>query len=354
MKKSYMIAGALAMTSLAVAALGPAKLAFAGSQLTVTSYGGARQAAERKAYFEPYVKQTGVKITEEEYLGEISKIRAMVESKSVSWDVVVADGVGAVQMCNEGILERIDWKRLGLDQSKFTGADKYECAVPVDNYATVLTYDKDKLPDGPKTIADLFDLQKFPGKRGLLRSPFGNLEWSLIADGVPIKDVYKVLNTPEGVDRAFKKLDTIKKDVVWWQAGAQAPQLLADGQVVMTSGWNGRIYDAVKNSGKHFEIMWDAQEIGQSVYTIPKGGPRLDEAYKFIAFVGSPQVQAGFSRYIPYGPANSEAIAFVDPTILPNLPTAPHHTTSALLIDAVFWGDKGDELRQRFNAWVAK
>ena len=99
-----------------------------------------------------------------------------------------------------------------------------------------------------------------------------------------VKDVYKVLGTPEGVDRAFKKLDTIKKDVVWWEAGAQPPQLLADGQVVMTSAWNGRIYDANKNSGKHFEIMWDAQGLDWDLWAIPKGDPRMDDAYKFIAF----------------------------------------------------------------------
>ena len=107
-------------------------------------------------------------------------------------------------------------------------------------------------PDGPKTIADVFDLQKFPGKRGLQKNPFVNLEWALIADGVPQADVYKVLATPEGVDRAFKKLDTIKKEVVWWEAGAQPPQLLADGQVVMTSAWNGRIHNAIVQDKKPF------------------------------------------------------------------------------------------------------
>ena len=177
-----------------------------------------------------------------------------------------------------------------------------DCAVPTILYATVIAYDKDKLANGPTTIADVFDLQKFPGKRGLQKDPFVNLEWALIADGVAVKDVYKVLNTPEGVDRAFKKLDTIKKDVVWWEAGAQPPQLLADGQVVMTSAWNGRIYDADKNSGKHFEIMWDAQGLDWDWWAIPKGDPRMDDTYKFIAFASSPAAQADQTHYISYGP----------------------------------------------------
>jgi putative spermidine/putrescine transport system substrate-binding protein len=349
--------GLIATVALAAVIGGLAVLpapASAGDTLAITSWGGAYQMSQRKAFFEPYAKATGIKITEEEYNGEIAKIKAMVDSKSVSWDVIDEDSGRAIQGCAEGVLETIDWSKLGLDRSKFIGADKYDCGVPNILYATVIAYDKDKLPNGPTTIADFFDLQKFPGKRGLQKDPFMNLEWGLIADGVAIKDVYTVLGTPEGVDRAFKKLDTIKKDVVWWSAGAQPPQLLADGQVVMTSAWNGRIYDADKNSGKHFEIMWDAQGLDWDLWVIPKGNPRLDDAYKFIAYASGPEQMADQTHYISYGPANKDAIPHVDPGILPHLPTATENMKNALLTDPIFWGDKGDELRQRFNAWLAQ
>ena len=158
-------------------------------------------------------------------------------------------------------------------------------------------------PNGPTKIADLFDLKKFPGKRALQKDPFVNLEWALIADGVAVKDVYKVLGTPEGVDRAFKKLDTIKKDVIWWEAGAQPPQLLADGSVVMTSSWNGRIYDANKNSGKHFEIMWDAQGLDWDLWAIPKGDPRWTTPTSSSPLRARPAAQAEQTHWISYGPA---------------------------------------------------
>ncbi|WP_244552829.1 ABC transporter substrate-binding protein [Bradyrhizobium sp. Ghvi] len=349
-----MIASILAMTGFAAVVLAPAKPAFAGDQLTVTSWGGALQKSMRGAYFEPFSKVTGIKVTEDEWNGEIAKIRAMVESKTVSWDVVDGDRRSAIQLCNEGILEKIDWTRLGLDRSKFIGGDKYDCGVPSFISATVVAYDKDKLPNGPKTMADLFDLKKFPGKRGLWKNPYQNLEWALVADGVATKDVYAVLSTPEGVDRAFKKLDTIKKDVVWWEAGAQPPQLLADGQVVMTSAWNGRVYDAIKNSGKHFGIMWDAEMWGADLWVIPRGGPRLDDAYKFIAFASSAQAQADLTHYISYGPTNKDALALVDAPILPDLPTAPEHMANSIETNHAFWAERGDELRQRFTAWLAK
>ncbi|WP_283808635.1 extracellular solute-binding protein [Bradyrhizobium centrolobii] len=211
-----------------------------------------------EGFFEPFSKTTGIEVVEDEYNGEAAKIRAMVKSKSVSWDVVDGYSVWVNQLCADGVLERIDWKRLGFDRTSSWTAKRMIAGCPSVISATVVAYDRDRLPNGPKTIADLFDTENFPGKRGLWKNPQDNLEWALIADGVPIKDVYKVLGTPEGVERAFKKLDTIKKDVIWWTSGAQPVQLLADGQVVMTSAWNDRISDASKNAGKHFQIMWDA------------------------------------------------------------------------------------------------
>ncbi|MGY3361782.1 putative spermidine/putrescine transport system substrate-binding protein [Bradyrhizobium sp. GM0.4] len=345
---------ALAAFGLAAGTLASAKLAFAGDQLTIVSWGGALQAAVRKAAFEPFTKASGIKITEGEYSGEIAKVRAMVDSKTVSWDVLDASGATAWTMCAHGLLETIDWKKLGLERAKFGDVGKYDCGVPYQVSAVVIAYDKDKLPNGPKTIADLFDTKKFPGKRGLWKNPSPNLEWALIADGVPIKDLYKVLSTPDGVDRALRKLDTIKKDVVWWTAGAQAPQLLADGQVVMTAAFNGRITSAVKESGKHFEIMWDAASQGWDYWVIPKGSPRLDDAYKFLAFGGSAQPQADLTRYIPYGPANPDALALVDPAVLADLPNTPERDAIALHPDNLFYVENGDALRQRFTAWLAK
>ncbi|MGY4430792.1 putative spermidine/putrescine transport system substrate-binding protein [Bradyrhizobium sp. F1.13.1] len=354
MSKFVIRASFLSVIGLTGVALAPAKPAPAVDQLTIVSTGGALQKAQRKALFEPFSNTSGVRITEDESDGGAAKIRAMVDTKTVSWDVVDSGGGAAIQMCNEGVLEPIDWKKLGLDRSKFTDPDEMDCGVPSQSAAAVIAYDKEKLPNGPQIIADLFDLKKFPGKRGLYKSAAYNLEWALIADGVPVKDVYKVLGTPEGVDRAFNKLDTIKKDVIWWTSGAQAPQLLADGQVVMTVAWNGRIYDANKNSGKHFQIIWDAQQPLRDYWVIPKGTRHLDEAYKFIAFAASAQAQADLTRYIPYAPGNRDAMALVDSAILPDLPTAPQNLANPMMSGATFWAEKDHELRQRFTSWLTE
>ena len=154
----------------------------------------------------------------------------------------------------------------------------HDCAVANIVWSTIIAYDSSKIANGPKTIADFFDTAKFPGKRGLRKNPKANLEMALMADGVPAADVYKVLGTAEGVDRAFAKLDSIKGDVVWWEAGAQPPQLLADGEVAMTTAYNGRIFNAVAGEGKPFEIVWDGQVWDLDLWVIPKGSKNKEAA----------------------------------------------------------------------------
>ena len=203
------------------------------TQLSIMSFGGAYQAAQHKAMFEPYTAAKGIKIVEQEYGGEIAKIKAMIQAGNTTIDVVDVDAPTLIQGCDEGIYEKIDWSKIG-DKSEWISGTTSECGVGTIVYATTLAFDGAKLANGPTTIKDLFDTQKFPGKRGLWKNPATNLEFALMADGVAPADVYKVLSTKDGVDRAFKKLDTIKKDVVWWESGAQAPQLLASGEVTMT------------------------------------------------------------------------------------------------------------------------
>lgn len=347
MNKLTMIKGSVAAL---VAAGAFATVAFAADSLTVVSWGGAYQEAQRKTIFEPYKDKAEIK--EEEYNGEIAKIRAMVESGTVSWDVINIDTQTALQGCDEGVLETLDYSKI-IDKAKVLPGAALDCAIGSDVYATVFAYDSSKLTDGPTKIADLFDLAKFPGKRALQKNPFVNLEWALIADGVEPAKVYEVLGTPEGVDRAFAKLDTIKANVVWWEAGAQPPQLLADGEVVMTSAWNGRIANAIKE-GKTFQIVWDGQAPDLDMWGIPKGTPKLEAAYAFLAFASSAEVQSALAPSIPYGPTNIDAVALVDPELAKTLPTYPDNLTAAIPLNPQFWGDNGEELRARFNTWLAQ
>src|SRR3546814_19993340 len=72
------------------------------------------------------------------------------------------------------------------------------------------------------------------------KTPKYSLEFALMADGVPADQVYPTLRTPRGVDRAFRKLDEIKPNVVWWSSISQVPDLLGSREVVMSVTSPGR------------------------------------------------------------------------------------------------------------------
>lgn len=337
-------------------------------EITVVSWGGAYTKSQVEAYHKPFIKDCkGAKIKSQDYNGGIAEIKAQVEGKKVTWDIVDVELSDAIRACDEGLLERIDHSSLpkGDDgtaaKDDFLAGTLYDCAVANIVWSTIFAYDKTKFKGAkPTTMADFFDLKKFPGKRGLRKGAKVNLEFALMADGVPAKDVYKVLDTKEGVDRAFKKLDTIKKSVVWWTAGAQPPQLLADGEVVMTTAYNGRIFNAVAGEGKPFEIVWDGQVWDIDLWVIPKGAPNKDLAMDFLRYSTDTKRLAAQASYISYGPARKSSAPLVgkyhnkDIDMGPQMPTAPNNLKNAVQSNFEYWADNADQLKERFNAWLAK
>ncbi len=346
-------------TALSVVAFG------ASADVTVMSWGGAYGAAQTEGHLKPFTAETGIATTMVDSDNPATPIKAMVEANNVTVDVASVEYADAIRLCDEGVLEPIDMAMLPPGDDGTPAAEDFipgavtDCGVSTDVWATVFAYDTTKFPDGPKTAADFFDLQKFPGKRGLHKGAKAVLEFALMADGVAPADVYATLSTPEGVDRAFAKLDTIKDQVVWWEAGAQAPQLLADGEVAMTTAYNGRIFNAAVAEGKPFQIVWDGQIYENEMYVVPKGAPNKDEAMKFIAYATSTKGERQQAQHISYGPARKssmiEPIIYIDgkTEMGPNVPTAPENMTNALGSSFEFWVDKDAEMNERFNAWLA-
>lgn len=347
-RRLFLAAGIALMTGLSLSVPAAAQEA-----ITITSFGGAFEDAADNAFYKPFTAETGIQINKEQYDGGLAKLRAMVEAGNTTWDVLDLESNDAISGCDEGLLQPLDPALLG-DVDDFIEGAVLPCSVAMMVWSTVFAYDTTKLTAPPTTMADFFDTETFPGPRGLRKGPKGALEWALIADGVPVAEVYEALATPEGVDRAFAKLDTIKDDIVWWEAGSQPPQLLADGAVVMTQAYNGRIYDAVKDENKPFEIVWDGQLYDYEWWGIPTGTEHQEAAEKFISSASQADRIWQLSNFIAYAPPRKSAIPQVKAEVLPDLPTAPDNFQNALQIDANFWADNFDELNNRFQTWLGQ
>ncbi|MCY4035771.1 MAG: ABC transporter substrate-binding protein, partial [Hyphomicrobiales bacterium] len=303
-------------------------------EFTAVSWGGAYSESQSNAYIKPYTQANpDVKINFEDYSGGLAEVRAQSEAGNVTWDLVDVIYTDAVTGCDEGLFLEIDFDddlARGEDGSRPTQDFLPEalgspCFIPQIAYSTTFGFRSDLV--SPETVADVFDLDKFPGKRGLQKVPTYNLEWALIADGVDKDDVYDVLSTPEGVDRAFAKLDTIKDSVVWWEAGAQPPQLLADGEVVIASAYNGRLFAAIEEEKQPIAMLWDGQALDLDGWAIAAGSEHIDAVKKFVRYATDTQRLADQAKWISYGPLRKSSLPLVGKHADLGIDMAPHMPT---------------------------
>lgn len=372
-------AGLVSLASLATVARSRAAAATAGESINVVSWGGAYQFSQIEAYQKPYAKKTGVSFTNiEKSANGPALLTAQQQSGNVIWDVVDMLQAPAARLYVEGLLHEIDYDKdlasapdgtpatEDFIKGSLGGSGRKGAYVSTISYATLFSYSKAAFANNhpPKTVKDCFDLKNFPGTRALEKIPAGNLEWALYADGVPVAKIYDELKTPAGVDRAFKKLDTIKSHVVWWTEGAQPPQMLAQKEAVIATAFNGRIFNAIATNNQPFDFIWDGGLYSWDGWVIPANLPkeRLAAAMKFLRFSTETQSLVAQARYIAYSPARKSSFKLMrDLTYYKNpkirmwnyMPTTPEHLQVAIPKDVAFWSNYGPQLSQRFSAWLA-
>ncbi len=339
-------------------------------ELTLVSWGGAYQKSQQRAYSEPYAADTGVNFIWDESSSEaVAKLRAMNEAGNITWDVVDVVAADAIRLCDEGLAMEIDHDEMLAAAPDGTPASEdfgdlivSDCFIPQIVYSTTFGYRNDLLEKAPDSVCAIFDTETYPGKRSLEKQPIANLEWALICDGVDIGDVYDVLETEEGQDRAFAKLDTIKDDTIWWSAGAETPQLLADGEVSIGSTYNGRLFSVIEEQNQPVSILWDWQMFDLDGWIIPAGLPedRQARALDFVKFATDTQRLADQAKFISYGPARASSAPLVGThadlgiEMAPHMPTDPANAVNTFLFNYEWWADYRDDLDAKFQAWLAQ
>ncbi|MFK8251843.1 ABC transporter substrate-binding protein [Ancylobacter terrae] len=318
--------------------------------LTVVSWGGKYQEAQREFMFGPFTKATGLKLVDEYWDGGVGTLRTKIKGGNNTWDVVQVEAEELAIGCEEGLFEKIDLAKVG-GKERFLPGTTHECGVGAVIYNVVLTYDTAKPGPKPTGWADFFDTKKFPGKRAVRNGPKWNLEIALLADGVPADQIYKVLATPEGVKRAFAKFDTIKGDLLFWKSGSQPAQMLAAGDVVMTTTFNSRVTASNENDGTKFGIVWDQSIYTMDSWVIMKGTPFLKQSYELVEFSTRAKPQAQIVPLNRSGPTNKEAIPLIPAQFMADLPSNPKNFAVAIPDSPEFWIDNFDDLSERWAAW---
>lgn len=300
-----------------------------GRPLTFCSWGGALSEIEKTALLDPFAKAKGIEIAHASPTA-YAKIKAMVEAGAPEWDLVDVGGRFTAQ--GKDLLEPLDMSLIpnakALDPGWVTPT-----GIFTSTGATVIAWNTAAFPadKGPKSWKDFWDVKAFPGARGLYKQFYYNYEAAMLAAGTARKDVFPV--TPDKVKIAFEKLKEIKPHVkVWWNAGAQPPQLLSSGELALSSAWSGRILAGIKEKAPIAMTYEDGIAWGNA-WVVVKGSPYAKQCMEAINYAISEEAQSRLLDAGTYGPALGSAAAKATEAQRKVLVTAPENASKMLILD---------------------
>ena len=346
--------------------------------VTVASWGGAYTESQKLGYGDPAAKKLGISINWVDYSGGLSEIKAQKEAGKITWDIIDVFAMDTITGCDEGLFVEFDFDKDfppapdgSIASKDFFAPMPSKCAVGNILYSWNYAYNVNNVDGTPSTIKDFFNTKKFPGKRAIYKSALTNLEIALAADGVKMGKggelIYKRLEQDGGVERAMNKIKKLCTDpnggCVFWSAGAQPPELLVSGEVVMATGWNGRFFNAEIGEGAPIKQVWDGQGLDYEYFALVKGGPDEANAKKALAMMTNTEMLAGSAKYIAYAPWRKSSLDIIkagEPwykdgktEMMPQMPTAPANTKNYFLVDPFYWADNGTEIGEKWEAMKA-
>ena len=346
--------------------------------VTVASWGGAYTESQKLGYGDPTAAKLGIDINWVDYSGGLSEIKAQQEAGAINWDIMDVFAFDTINGCDEGIFVEFDFDNDfpaapdGTPASQdFFAPMPSKCAVGNILYSWNYAFDT-RAWDGkkePKTLKDFFNTKKFPGKRAIYKSALTNIEIALAADGVKMGKggelIYRKLQEEGYLDRAMNKIAELcaNDNCVFWSAGAQPPELLVSGEVVMATGWNGRFFNAEIGEGAPIKQVWDGQGLDYEYFALVKGGPDEANAKKALAMMTNTEMLAGSAKYIAYAPYRLSSLDIIKANepwykdgkteMMPQMPTAPQNTKNYFLVDPFYWADNGTEIGEKWEAMKA-
>jgi putative spermidine/putrescine transport system substrate-binding protein len=322
--------------------------ATAQRDLTIVAGGGALQDHMRRTLFEPFARANAITLRDTAYDYNVGPIRAMVQARNVTWDVVLVEAPDLIRGCEDGVFERIDWNV--VNRRKFLPGGAITCGAGAIGWGVSVFRDTTRNPTGPANWQEFWDVQRFPGRRTLRRGARMTLEIALMGDGVPAAEVYRVLATPAGQQRAFAALDRIRPHLHFWQGGQQPIELVNAGEVAFAVGFVGRTANAIR-AGARYDLNWDTLLYSFDFWAVVRGSPHTAQAMRLIEHITNADPLRALSAVWPINPvtaavANDPAVRAANPMMMSN------HQDRGLAINTEFWLDNGPDLEQRFASWL--
>ena len=317
---------------------------YSGAQIVFASWGGIYQESQEEGFCVPFMEKTGATVIQDGPI-DYAKLRLMVENGRPIWNVCDIGAAFLYAGTAEGLFEPIDTSI--VDTSMVADGFVHEYGIGTSAWSYAIAYHKDEYEGGdhPKTWADLFDVEKFPGRRMLRDRPNPNLEIALLADGVAPEDLY-----PLDVERAFAKLESIREHLIFWTTNSQSQQLITDGEVTLGLMIHGRVYDLHKK-GVPVGIEWDQTLVSSDYLVVPKGVGNKDASMALINEMLQPKYQVLIGEAMAGGPTSTVDLSGISEEAESWMPTAEANSQTAIMIDELYWQDNLKSLEEEWVRW---
>lgn len=310
--------------------------------------GGALADAYKKYIIDPFKAASGIDVVMvTSAQAPVNMIKGMVDTKTYSWDMAEFAELSTLTL-GEQYLEPLNMEN-DKNVSSVPAEMRSNIYAPVYLYPGIFGYNADAFEGrkAPASWTDFFDFDAFPGRRSLRRAALDTLEAALLADGVAPADLY-----PLDVDRAFKKLDTVKSEIaVWWENSPQSTHVISSGEVDMVATWSQRLQPAI-NDGLPIKLVWNQGYYNTAGWGVLRGSPKADFCREFISFSLDAERLAQWTPGLAMGPTNPNSLKFIAPDVAAGLPTSPEILSKLIKVDPTFWAANRPAIEARFDAWM--
>lgn len=324
-----------------------------GGEVIIATTGGLMSDSLRDNFYKPFEQKTGIRVRAVpiELPDQWARAAAGARTGNVPFDVVTATPPDMIQHAD--ILADIPCTTMPeiVEHALPGSCEPHGLVRTVGGMA--LTWSKKAFPNGgPQSWADFFDTAKFPGPRSLPDT--GDREWwiplaALLADGVPRDKLF-----PMDLDRAYKKLDTLKPSIAaWWKSGDNSMQILRGGDAVMSMLYSSRAVPLAKSG--EFDFTWNGAIRDTGNWAVLKGAPNTKNALAFLDFfVQNPQAHLPFSAAVSYDSNNREEASLVPVEERRFRPSWPANYDKLIIADYAWIAGSREDMRQRWISWLTK
>lgn len=320
--------------------------------VVVANFGGIVAETTRSAFSEPFIRDTGIQVQSIAVPGGFAaRLQAQRQANDISWDAIEGvDGPSAALLNREGLLAPIpEDLRREIDAVSLPNAVT-EYGVALGDTGVIIACNMERVDRCPRDPAQFWNVQAFPGRRAMPDVPLETLATALVADGVPVDEVF-----PMDVDRAFRKLEQIKPSIaVWTTSGDQQMQVMRSGEAPISVMWNGRA-KSLQDEGLDVEMQWDGSLVNPNYLVVIEGGPNPDAGFEYMRWYAThPEAQARFARRLAYGTSHEETVGLLDDSDAAALPTSDENSRRQVRIEPEWWVEHSSQVEPRWREFLAR